>query len=418
MKILMTPVNIANQPLTVVKELRRQGVDTDLIQYWHGMSHPFGYDVDQYVDMRGCNWREGQLGFLARVLSEGYDIFHFWNRSLYCSYPYRDLMGFDIPFIKLRNRRIVYRFTGYDLRNPEIDRQRNPYSPFRFGTDPGFDQRRKSQYIEFLKEYVDVFVVQDPEMQEFFPEAAIIPRALDLMAWELPEEPKRNDVPLIVHAPSNKGIKGSEFVLKAMDELRTEGLIFEVKLLTNCQHEEAVSWYRKADIIVDQLLIGWYGVLTMEGMALGKPVVCYILEHLVNQGHPIPVANANPETVKQVLRNLIKDPDMRDELGRKGRRYVEDVHDVRTVAASLKSLYENTMGNAIKSPTGTADLEYFCEQLTMDNQKPLLKRLGKTTYDHLANNCRQTGWGKRLVETRYKSGGVRRIWDRLVHLLN
>jgi hypothetical protein len=418
MKILMAPVNIANQPLTVVKELRRQGVDANLIQYWHGMGHPFGYDVDQYVDMRGRNWREGQLSFLSQVLADGYDIYHFWNRSLFCSYPYRDMMGFDIPFIKLRNRRIVYRFTGFDLRDPVTDYQRNPFSPFKYGVDPRFDQQKKARYIEFLKEYVDTFIVQDPEMQEFFPEAAIIPRALNLEDWHFADNEDNQEVPLIVHAPSNKGAKGSKYVLKALDELRTEGLKFRVKLLTDCEHQEAVSWYKKADIIVDQLLIGWYGVLALEGMALGKPVVCYILDHLFNQDPQIPVANANPNNIKSVIRMLVKDRDMRIELGMKGRRYVEDVHDVRKVAVSLKHLYIKTLRNEIKYPVGNSDIEYFSMQLTMDDQKPLWKRLGRTAYDHFANNYRKTEWGKRIVEKRHRRGRFSKIWDRVVHLLN
>src|SRR6058998_2007963 len=33
-----------------------------------------------------------------------------------------------------------------------------------------------------------------------------------------------------------------------------------------------------ADLLVDQLLTGWYGAVAVEMMALGKPVVCYLRE--------------------------------------------------------------------------------------------------------------------------------------------
>ena len=31
--------------------------------------------------------------------------------------------------------------------------------------------------------------------------------------------------------------------------------------------------YAQADLVVDQVLIGWYGALAVETMAMGKPVI-------------------------------------------------------------------------------------------------------------------------------------------------
>ena len=35
-----------------------------------------------------------------------------------------------------------------------------------------------------------------------------------------------------------------------------------------------------ADLIVDQLIIGWYAMFAIESMALEKPVICYLREDL------------------------------------------------------------------------------------------------------------------------------------------
>jgi hypothetical protein len=43
-------------------------------------------------------------------------------------------------------------------------------------------------------------------------------------------------------------------------------------------NEAARRIYEKADLLVDQLLAGWYGGVAVEFMALGKPVVCYLRE--------------------------------------------------------------------------------------------------------------------------------------------
>ena len=51
---------------------------------------------------------------------------------------------------------------------------------------------------------------------------------------------------------------------KALKELKKEGLRFELKLLNKVPFNEALEWYKRADLIVDQILIGWYGVLATE----------------------------------------------------------------------------------------------------------------------------------------------------------
>ena len=50
-------------------------------------------------------------------------------------------------------------------------------------------------------------------------------------------------------------------------------LAFDFKLLRALPHAEAQRVYAQADIIIDQILIGATGVLTLEAWALGKPVV-------------------------------------------------------------------------------------------------------------------------------------------------
>jgi hypothetical protein len=87
-----------------------------------------------------------------------------------------------------------------------------------------------------------------------------------------------NRRPRIVHAPTNRRIKGTRFVVKTVEKLRREGFEFDFALVENVKHEDAMREYEKADIVVDQLLIGWYGGLAVEVMAMGKCVVCYLRE--------------------------------------------------------------------------------------------------------------------------------------------
>lgn len=196
-------------------------------------------------------------------------------------------------------------------------------------------------------------------MAQFCPEAEIIPRALNLGEWE-PVGVEKSDRPLIVHAPTFDRVKGTSYVLKAIETLQEEGLSFEFKLIQGMPHAKAREWYRKADIIVDQLLIGATGVLTLEGWALGKPVVVYLREDLFEpfyKTRELPVANANPETVTDVLRRLIKDYDERAHLSKAGRKTVEEFHDIDNVIEQYLDLYHEVHRMPPKQPRGTADVD-------------------------------------------------------------
>ncbi len=306
--------------------------------------------------MRG---RSTRAEALAWALDQGFDIFHFWLVTFFTSPQYRRMRGLDLPFIKARGLRVVYRGTGFDLRLRKIQEERNPYNPYRYGFRTVFDDRDQARYLEYLKEYVDTFIVQDPEMREYMPNAHVVPRGIDLSEWQTVGI-ERTERPLVVHAPSKSELKGTRFLLEAVEELRQEGVPFDFQLIQGMPHAEAAAAFRRADIVVDQLVIGWYGVVTIEALALGKPVIVYVREDLARDFTPrIPIANANPDTVKAVLRDLVADYEQRVALAEAARPFVEQVHDVRTVARLLRERYDDLMGTPTRIPSTTADLDHF-----------------------------------------------------------
>jgi len=384
----MAPTNYSGQPMILVNELWRQGIDVHHLLYSFRRKKDFHYKTDRIISLNRSNWETTQLATLKYLLLEGYNIFHFWQRSLFYSPGlYQGFLGFDIPIIKSYGRRIVYRFTGYDLRIKSEDLKRNPYSVFRFGFDWPYEEEIQKKYLSFLHQYVDEFIVQDPELHCFLPSAKLVPRALNLNDWDYVGIMPTN-IPLIIHAPSNSTIKGTKYIVSALEDLKREGLRFVYKDIFRMRHEDAIKWYKKADIIVDQLHVGWYGVVTLEAMALGKPVVVYIREELLDKyEHKVPIQNANPDTIKESLRELIKDFDKRAELGRLSRKYVEEVHDVRKVVPELISIYKDVLAKEIVFPQTFADIDYYSYQFKANKYKfkankyeELLKTLPKLKF--------------------------------------
>ena len=91
-----------------------------------------------------------------------------------------------------------------------------------------------------------------------------------------------------------------------------EGLDADLELVEGLHHDEAFERYRAADIVVDQLNAGWYGLFAIEAMALGKPVVTFLHDEAVRRteeafGTRVPIVSATAETLREALRPLVAD---------------------------------------------------------------------------------------------------------------
>jgi UDP-N-acetylglucosamine 2-epimerase len=158
-----------------------------------------------------------------------------------------------------------------------------------------------------------------------------------------PEYPEINrEKPLVVHAPSRRWIKGTNYVLKAVELLKSKGFKFDFQLIEGMEHEKALNVLKNADIVVDQFIVGAYGMLSIEAMAYGKPVVCFIKESLYKlYPSTLPIVNANIDNLPQKLAMLIKDGNLRYRLGVEGRKYVEKYHSEEVYYKKIMEIYKN-----------------------------------------------------------------------------
>ena len=76
----------------------------------------------------------------------------------------------------------------------------------------------------------------------------------------------------IFHAPNHRGVKGTQYLIDAVDRLQSEGLAIELDMVEGRPRSEVLSRMKRADLIVDQLHFG-YGLTALEAMALGKMVI-------------------------------------------------------------------------------------------------------------------------------------------------
>ncbi len=166
----------------------------------------------------------------------------------------------------------------------------------------------------------------------------------DLTDWK-PIPPRQNpEVIKVVHASNHRKYKGTRFLIAAIEELKSEGYPVDLTLVERMPNKEAKKIYEQADIIADQFIGGAYAQFAMEGMALGKPVLCYLREDLFNL-HPewaeCPIVNTNPDNIKEQLIRLMKDAKLRQELGQRGVEYVRKYHSLEAIGSQLDKIYRH-----------------------------------------------------------------------------
>jgi len=251
----------------------------------------------------------------------------------------------------LTNKVVGVTYQGDDARQGDFSRQNFPVSIAQEVGDDYYSTEsdaRKRQRIAWFDHHADLIYALNPDLLHVLPRrATFMPYAnVDMNLWQ-PVGKILTDIPLVLHAPSHRGAKGTRFILAAVDRLHAEGVSFEFILVENLSNAEARKLYERADLVIDQLLAGWYGGFAVEAMALGKPVVCYLREGdlgflPVKMREQMPLIRAEPDDIYKVLRNWLTT--RRHELAERGaasRAYVEYWHDPVRIAGSLLEDYRH-----------------------------------------------------------------------------
>ena len=306
LRVVHCPVNTAGVPWANVQALRRRGVDARLVVFNRYKLHP---EADRSLERHGGFVRRQATQW--RTLSDllpTTDVFHFYFGLT--------LVPRSVQFQILRalRKKSVMHYLGSDIRG------KSP-AELAFGTKAGAQ------------------LVGSYDAIRWVPEAEVIPPGIDVAAVEPAFPAADRTRPVILHAPSSRRRKGTEHVLAACEELEADLVLVE-----GLHHDEAFERYREADIVVDQLNAGWYGLFAIECMALGKPVVTFLHDEAIARseeafGTRVPIVSATKENLRERLEPLVSDAAERRRVGKASRAYVEQVHDLEHVADRLLALY-------------------------------------------------------------------------------
>ena len=333
-RILHAPANVAGRAGLLARAQRDLGFSATSVEYFQ---RPFGFGVDRSLGLRPTDGRVKKafaMGMFALGAFAHYDVFHLYFGNTLLPPPYPDL-----PVLRAMGKRIVFHFCGCDIRQREHTLRNYALSAC---TDCVLQGCKQLKHPD--RAACDVALVSTPDLLEFVPGAHVLPGGVDLERWR-PKVSRRESVSqadpvLILHAPTDRDIKGTKYLLSAVERLKAAGYPVELNLLDGVSHEQVQVLSEQADIVADQLMLGAYGMFTVEMMARGLPVICRIRDDLRRFYPPdLPVISAEPGSIYDVLESLITQPERWADLGRRGVEYVRREHQMHRVAARALSLY-------------------------------------------------------------------------------
>lgn len=299
MKILHLNSSFASVPV-LAEEQRNFGHVADIATYQNRF-----YDVGYDFLLEGNNIIDRALKFSS--LASNYDVLHFHYHSALPS----TLNYIDLPAFRILKKKIVMHYRGDDLReHPHII--------------PHF--------------CASTIIVSTPDLLRYEPRAVWIPNPIRIEDYEFTDHFSHNPV-VIAHAPTDRQRKGTHWVIDAVAQLQHEGYQVKLDLVEGISHTEALKRYARADIVAEQFVVGWHGDVATECMAMGKPVLCYILPELTSYIGDALVPT-EPSELASHLKALVSSVEARKLQGMRGRLYVREKHNSRKIAHDIIRLYQ------------------------------------------------------------------------------
>lgn len=329
LSVLHLPLNIAGDPVATVAGEVALGARARLLTI-DGTDAPSIPHLDLTLADRSLFAR--QMSRIARTFTEirASDLVVFDFNSGAVDYPRLGLHLLDLRWASMaRNRVCAVVFHGSDVR-PLDPAWTETYT--RLGADP----RRVAERLRIAERCADLLYVKTPDLLHLVPGAAWLPQAVVVEQRDRGSGPTRTSALKVAHAPTRRALKGTESVLESCEALMGTGIPIELDLIEDVPHDEALRRFAAADVVVDQLRAGWYGVVTVEAMWLGTPVICNIDPRLAERAgvHP-PVLNADADSLISVLSAAALNRTQLDVLSEEGREYAQRLHAPTAVAARL-----------------------------------------------------------------------------------
>lgn len=165
---------------------------------------------------------------------------------------------------------------------------------------------------------------------------------------------RRADKIVVTHAPTNRAIKSTSIIMRAVRRLADFGFPVELDLIEGRPWEECLARKARSDIYIDQLILG-YGNNAVEAWTMGVPVVAgaqdpLILKRMREIIGYLPFWEATEQNLVERLRAMLTSSTAREDAAGAGLEYAREFHDGRRTVEILRGLWSSagpTAGSSV-----------------------------------------------------------------------
>jgi hypothetical protein len=224
----------------------------------------------------------------------------------------RKLLSVELFLYKLLSKKVIMHFVGADIRNSEYLRWKNEQLLQRVNKTKGqkppppLQNNFQKKLCTLAEKYADVIILTSPDLVQFFSEKNkwhYVPVFIDVEKFEtelsLASGARDKNVITILHAPSNAPLKGAEYISNILKEIKESNNQIRTIVTTSEDYKSMtvhppytitkyalLDLYKQSDIVIDQILIGWYGLQSIEALLAGNKVICLVSEGLRDYLYP------------------------------------------------------------------------------------------------------------------------------------
>lgn len=338
-RVYIAPTNYAGQGYLWARALERSDPSIGARNMAIDLPGGYAFPADTLVPIAAVNasadWAEAEWTSVSKfthvlVEAERPMFGKQWGRDLEAEVAALEAAGISVAFLG----------HGTDVRDPDRHMSLTEWSPFAEDPRTPVLRRDAQANLALLERLRRPTFISTPDLAADLPWAIWCPVVVDTARFAPTRPAFEGDRVRVIHASSNSLQKGSDRIEPALAPLIAAGAL-DYELITATPASEMPTVFAGADIVLDQFRVGSYGVAAAEAMASGRVVVGHVLPSvreriLRDTGRELPIVEATPDTLHDVVAGLIADPAAARRAAAAGPGYVAAVHSGAMSAAALR----------------------------------------------------------------------------------